>query len=165
MTRRFIATVVSAAIAVAVIGNTPARANEDLTRTLAAIVGIAVVGAVIKNKLDDDKKEKRAKRASKNRSEVIHSNTWHQDHAIQRATPYRAPNRANRWLLPGECLRSFSTDDGRYRVFGKKCLERNYGATRQLPDACKVKFRTNNKKRSGYGARCLRRAGYQLARS
>ncbi|GIT86428.1 hypothetical protein [Roseobacter sp. OBYS 0001] len=164
MTRRFIATVVSAAIAVAVIGNTPARANEDLARTLAAIVGIAVVGAVIQNQLDDDKKDKRAKRAPHNRSSVIHSNARYKDHVIKRATPGRSPRRVNRWLLPGDCLRSFNTGNGRYRVFGKTCLERNYGATRQLPQACKVKFRTNSKNRVGYGARCLRRAGYQLAR-
>jgi len=164
MTRRFIATVVSAAIAVAVIGNAPARADEALARTLAAIVGIAVVGAVIQNQLEDDKKEKRAKRVSKNRSGVIYSNARHKDNVIKRAPPRRQTHRVNRFLLPGDCLRSFSSPNGRYRVFGRTCLERNFGFTRQLPKACKVKFRANNKNRVGYGARCLGRAGYQLAR-
>ncbi|ABG30025.1 hypothetical protein CEP88_11820 [Roseobacter denitrificans] len=161
MTRRFIATVVSAAIAVAVIGNTPARADEALARALAAVVGIAVVGAVIQNRLEDDRKDKQANRVTHTRSGVHHSNARYRDHGIKRANP----RHTNRRLLPGDCLRSFNTGYARYRVFGKTCLEQKYGATRQLPQACKVQFRTNSKNRVGYGARCLRRAGYQLARS
>ena len=162
MTRKFIATVVSAAITVAVIGNAPARADDSLARALAAIVGVAVVGAVIQNQLEDDRNEKRA---SKNRSGVRPAHLHHRDRVINRAQQRKTPHRANRWLLPGDCLRSFNTGYARYRVFGKRCLEQTWGATGQLPNACKVKFRSNSKNRVGYGARCLRRAGYQLARS
>lgn len=164
MSRKFIATVVSAALFITAFGNAPARADEDIARLLATVVGVAIVGAVISSKLDDDDdKEKRVTGRIADRDGIIRQAAPRGD-VIRRADAGAWPRHANRQLLPGDCLRSFQTRDGRYRVFGKKCLQRNYGFTRDLPKACKVKFRANGKKRQGYGARCLRRSGYQLAR-
>lgn len=162
MSRKFIAAVVSAALLVTTIGNTPARADEDLAKLLAAVFGVAIVGAVINNKLDDDKDDRVTQRSSE-RDRIIRQATPRGD-VIRRADPVTAQRRANRFLLPGNCMRSFQARDGRYRVFGKKCLKKNYAFNRDLPRACKVKFRADGKKRDGYGARCLRRSGYQLAR-
>ena len=162
MSRKFIAAVVSAALLVTTIGNAPARADEDLARLLATVVGVAIVGAVISNKLDDDKDD-RVTRKNPDRDGIIRQATPRGD-VIRRADAGAFPRRANRYLLPGDCLRSFETRDGRTRVFGKKCLQQNYRFTNDVPRACKVKFRANGKKRNGYGARCLRRSGYQLAR-
>ena len=165
MSRKFIATVVNAALLVTAIGNAPARADEDLARLLATVVGVAIVGAVIKNKLDDDDDGKRD-RVTRQRSfpdGIIRQATPRSD-AIRRVDQGAFARRGNRFLLPGNCLRSFQTNDGRARVFGKQCLKQNYAFTSDLPRACKVKFRANGKKRQGYGARCLRRSGYQLAR-
>ena len=162
MSRKFIAAVVSAALLVTTIGNAPARADEDLARLLATVVGVAIVGAVISNKLDDDKDD-RVTRKNPDRDGIIRQARPRGD-VIRRADAGAFPRRANRYLLPGDCLRSFETRDGRTRVFGKKCLQQNYRFTNDLPRACKVKFRANGKKRNGYGARCLRRSGYQLAR-
>ena len=167
MSRKFIATVVAAALAVAMIGNAPARADEDVARALAAIVGAAVVGAIINQQLQDDKKGKKNKVATHRKNKPV-ANVWPQggrtDRVIRRAAPRPLPDRVKRKLLPGQCLRSFDTRDGRARVFAKKCLNKNYAHNRSLPRTCAVKFRSHKKKQHGYDARCLRRQGYQLAR-
>lgn len=163
MTRKFIAAVVGAALAVTAIGSAPARADEDLARALAAIVGIAIVGKVISDKLDDDKKQPTVTRqATTDDFRYIDRNRT--GDVISRWEPRPLPRRVERRLLPGECLRSFQTRYGRERIFGKKCLKKNYDFHQSLPRVCEVAFRANNKKRRGYDARCLRQEGYQLAR-
>jgi hypothetical protein len=87
------------------------------------------------------------------------------DHDLRHFEAKPLPDRVKRRLLPGECLRSYRTVDGRSRIFGKNCLQENYAFNRSLPRACVVKFRSGGKTRRGYDARCLRREGYQLARS
>ena len=162
MSRKFIAAVAGAAIAVTAFGTAPVRADEDLARTLAAIVGIAIVGKVIKDRLDEDDDDRVVYR---NRFDDPYVYTApRRDNVIRRVEPRPLPRSVKHRLLPGECLRSWNTRDGRARVFGKKCLQRNYGYTKSLPRSCEVKTRVNNKKRRGYDARCLRREGYQLAR-
>ncbi|WP_227269904.1 hypothetical protein [Roseobacter weihaiensis] len=164
MTRRFIAIVVGAAVAVTAIGNAPARADDDVARALAAIVGLAVVGKVISDRLEDDNYGDVITRRYDNRDIYAAPSLRRPDSMIRRVDPRPLPRRVAKRLLPGHCLRSFDTRDGRYRIFGKRCLERNYDYTRSLPRACKVSFRANQKKRHGYDARCLRHEGYQLAR-
>lgn len=78
--------------------------------------------------------------------------------------PRPLPKRADRKLLPGDCLQSVDTRDGRVRFFAQDCLERNYSYVNRLPQDCAVRFRSYNGPREGYDARCLRDEGYQLAR-
>ena len=162
MSRKFIAVIAGAALAVTAIGTAPAQADEDLARTLAAIVGIAIVGKVIKDRLDDDDDDRVVYR---DRIDDRYTYTApRNDTVIRRVEPRPLPRSVQRRLLPGECLRSWQTRDGRERVFDKKCLKKNYSFANSLPRSCEVKLRVNNKKRRGYDARCLRRDGYQLAR-
>ena len=164
MSRKFIAAIVCSALSITAIGAAPARADEDLAKALAAIVGLAIVGKVISDKLDDDKKP--APTVTRNRvyDDFRFENNARTDQVITPWEPRPLPRRVERRLLPGDCLRSFETPNGRVRVFGQRCLERNYSYNQSLPRACAVRFRVNNKKRRGYDARCLRREGYQLAR-
>ena len=159
MTRRFIAAVVGASLAVTAIGALPTRADEDLATALAAFVGIAIVGKVISDELEKDRKE-RAETRNRTTDDYRFINRNRTDDVITRWQPRRADRR----LLPGDCLRSFETRSGRVRVFGKRCLQRNYEFSRSLPRACEVAFSANDRKRRGYDARCLRRDGYRLAR-
>lgn len=163
MTRKFIAAVAGAALVVTAIGAAPARADENLARALAAIVGVAIVGKVISDRLDHDDRV-----VSRNRHDD-HNMYWQHDRnpaasGIRRAGPRPPQRHARRYLLPGDCLHSWTSRGERHRVFGKRCLKRNYEYTDSLPRRCEVTIRVNNKKRRGYDARCLRRAGYQLAR-
>lgn len=167
MHRKFIAAIVGAALAVTAIGSAPARADEDVARALAAIVGLAIVGKVISDKIDDDK-DKKKNRVSRgyydDRYDYVRPSNRYYNDGIRRVEPRPLPRRVERRLLPGDCLRSYRANDRRYRVFEKKCLKRNYSYAKSLPSRCEVKFRSHNKKRRGYDARCLRDRGYQLAR-
>jgi hypothetical protein len=164
MSRKFITTVIAAALAITAIGQTPARADEDLLRLLAAVAGMAIVGKVISDRINDDDDKREVTRRETTRNLGTLQSVTPQGRAFNRVEPRPLPRRANRFLLPGDCLRSFQVHDGRYRVFGQRCLQQNYAFSGSLPKACKVKFRAGNQNRQGYDARCLRRSGYQLAR-
>ena len=167
MHSKFLAVVVSAAIAVTTLGTTPARADEDLFRALAAIAGVAIVGKVISDRNKRKKEEERARNEAVTRSYTPEYVYRPQPRGVppqHRIEPRPLPRQASRYLLPGECLRNVQARDGRYRFFGRKCLEKNYGSVRNLPDQCRVRFDGPERKRAGYDARCLRSNGYQLAR-
>ena len=161
--RKFIAGVVTTALMIAMLGNAPARADEDLARALAAAVGVAIVGKIIAERVretgDDDFDD-----IATRRYDTSPRDGWVVSPRDDRAGRRVEPRPLDRSLLPGDCLRSFETRDGRYRIFGERCLRENYAYTRRLPRACEVSFRANRTTQTGYDAHCLRRAGYQLAR-
>lgn len=163
MSRRFIAAVVGAALTVTAFGTAPARADEDLLRALAAIAGIVVVGKVISDRLEDEKDRRNS--VYRNRFDDRYVYDFPRDsRIIRRIEPQPLPQDVRRRLLPGDCLRSWRTQNERARVFDKNCLKKNYSYTNSLPRACELKVRVKNKNRRGYDVRCLRRNGYQLAR-
>lgn len=158
MHRKFIATVAATSILITGFAAAPARANQDdLGRALAALLGVAIVGAVI----HENKKNKKDKaRAYVEPQHKIHKPIQKKRHV----KPRPLPRRVSEHLLPGQCLRSFETRRGTARIFGERCLERNYGFTHRLPQHCERRVRTDRGFRVGFGARCLRRQGYELAR-
>ena len=146
--KKFIAALSVAAICVTAIGAGPARAGDyDTERALAAILGLAVIGAIIADNKRDDR-------------------------AVTRNRPYRVeprplPRRAHRAnVLPEQCLRRIETDTGRTaRILGQRCMQRHYAYTDSLPDRCERRvYSANGKLRRGWSARCLNRQGYQLSR-
>ncbi len=155
MYRKFIATVSAAAIALTALGSAPAYADDrDTARALAAILGLAVVGAIIHDK-NKDKKRKA------HRPAPVYKEHAYKPHRIK---PRPLPQRVNRKLLPQRCFRSVDTRQGTYRMFGQRCLNKHYRHVNSLPQRCHYTFRTYDGKRRGYEARCLRNAGYRLAR-
>ncbi|MEO0669424.1 MAG: hypothetical protein AAFZ99_16050 [Pseudomonadota bacterium] len=140
---RFISAIAALAIVVTGFSAAPARAGDDeAAAAIAALLGLAVIGAVIADKRKDKKERV-----------VVHPKR-----------PKPLPPRVSRKLLPQHCLRSFHTDRGQRRIFGQRCLHRNYGFVNSLPRQCHREFYTDRGWRQGYGARCLNRHGYQLAR-
>lgn len=158
MHRKFIATIIAAAVAVTAIGSAPARADEDVLRALAAIAGIAIVGKVI-----HDRNERKQQTHSVTRN-IYKAPLYPNQGRVYDLKPRPLPKRVNRRLLPGDCLRSVQTRQGRVRYFGQRCLQRSYKFANRLPQSCAVRFRGVDHNRRGYDARCLSRAGYQLAR-
>lgn len=159
MYRRFIATITAASIAITALGAVPAVAGErDTARALAAILGIAVVGKIIHDKNKKD-------RAQEHRSQPQEPRHVKQPPRYGQAPvhPRPLPNRVNRKLLPGECLRSFRGYNGKVRMYGSRCLRNNYRFVQSLPRRCLYTFDTSRGDRRGYDARCLRRDGYRLA--
>jgi hypothetical protein len=156
MYRRFIATITAASIAITALGAVPAFAGDrDAARALAAILGIAVVGKIIH---DNNKKDRVQTHRPR---QQVHNPPRYQNNRVQ---PRPVPQRVNRKLLPGQCLRSFNTRQGKVRMFGRRCLNNNYKFARRLPQQCLYVFNTNRGDRQGYDARCLRQNGYRLAR-
>ncbi|WP_323766174.1 hypothetical protein [Marinovum sp.] len=68
--------------------------------------------------------------------------------------------------LPGYCLRRIRTHHGPVRMFGQRCLQRNYRQADWLPGACRMQVRTwrHGRKvtRVGYHPRCLHHRGYRV---
>ena len=159
MHRKFIATVVATSILLTGFAAAPARANqEDVGRALAALLGIAIVGAVIHDSNKDNKTKAQVYSQPKNK---VQKKQLQKKKKHVQARPL--PRRVSQHLLPRKCLRSFETRRGTTRILGQRCLERNYGFTHRLPQHCERRVRTDLGSRFGFGARCLRKQGYKLA--
>lgn len=150
--KTIIAGVSAAAILLTALGAGPARAGDrDTERALAALVGLAVLGAIIADRRDDDRK-----------SQAVTRNRPH--HGIE---PRPLPRRAQRHLLPRDCLRVVRTDHGhRERVFGGRCLRQSYAFADSLPRRCAQNLHggRGHGRATVWNARCLQREGYRLSR-
>ena len=214
MYRRFIALVAAASIAVTAIGATPAYAGDDdkIAKTLAVILGAAVVGKIIydKNKKEREKVISRRQPApapvyapTRPRREPLYSALRPQarPHAHPQAyeadryrsgsgdvyrgrprvevsplpevkprplpsqvTPRPLPRQVDTKMLPAECFRSYNGRLENQHVFRSDCLERSYEFANRMPAGCLVSVNTEQGRRDAYEARCLRDAGYSLAR-
>ena len=181
MSRRFVGAVAALAVAIALVGPRNAQADEDLFRALAVVAGVAVVGKVLSDRAErNEKRDAKRKAKKKEKAEAVATRrydvapydswrpvarpVWQHDREPRDVAPRPLPREVRRKLLPGDCLRSYETWDGRQRVFSDRCLIENYSHARSLPRACKVSFRVRGELRRGYDARCLRDEGYQLAR-
>lgn len=161
MHRRLISTVVAASLAVTSLTTTPAQAGDrDTARALAAIAGIAVLGAIINDR--NDRKQSQAQTVT--RSQPYKRNDVFTHVEPRRIDRNKQQRQANRKLLPGRCLQSLQTRQGKVRMFGARCLQNSFSHANRLPSECGVRVRTNQGARRGYEARCLRSHGYQLAR-
>jgi len=80
--------------------------------------------------------------------------------------PTPAPAAANWRVLPVDCIRNVTRRNGNViRIFGQRCLNRNYEHPRRLPEACRVNVRTENgQRRQGYRVRCMRNEGFRTNR-
>lgn len=178
---KFIAAVVAAALTVTTFGAAPARADNDLLKSLAIVAGAAAVGKLI---YDRNQRAQYNDQPSRNSTQPqgfyrapeqqtyrgpkshngYHPSVRPNSGYYNSVKPRHLPKRVDRKLLPGDCLQSIDTRNGRVRFFSQRCLEQNYQYVNRLPRECAVRFRTYNGPRAGYDARCLRDEGYQLAR-
>lgn len=169
MYRTFIATITAASIALTVLGATPVRAGEnDAAKAIAAILGLAVVGKIIHDRNDKKKRvnnhQQRPVHRTPDYNKPEYKKPAYQPPRYTQPKPRPLPDRVNRKLLPHQCLRSFNTHRGKVRMFGKRCLKRNYKFANRLPQQCQYIFDTPRGDRRGYEARCLRDRGFRLAR-
>jgi len=173
MSRKFIATIAAASIAVTSLGAVPVQAqerNRSAEQAIAAILGFAIVGKIIH---DQNKRNDRAKRQQgqhvkpapqPRRIEQVQPRPLPRRVERQHSTTQKRNRRVNKRLLPRQCFRSFQTNRGTYRGFGNRCLQNNFRHAHLLPQYCKTRIRTDRGPRRVYEARCLRDAGYRLAR-
>jgi len=154
MSRKFIATILAASIAVTSLSARPAAAltDEQLGALLFGGIALAVIG----------------KAASKRRSEPEIVTPPRRDDRYYPHPPrhrdVQPPRyRADRKLLPANCLRTFDQRRGQVRMFGARCLQRDFRYSNRLPNACRISARTTRGVRHGYTPHGLRRHGYRMA--
>ena len=165
MYRKFIATISAAAIGLTALGSTPAAAGDrENARALAAILGIAAVGAIIHQQNKKDKKQVYSHRPAPVYQPPRQHAPAHNPPRYHAPQPRPLPKRVDRKLLPQECFRTYDTRRGRVAMFGSHCLQKNYQFANRLPQQCNLVVRTSQGDRRGYDARCLRDQGYRLAR-
>ena len=146
MSRKFIATIIAASIAVTGFSAAPARADgDDLARFLVGATALVIIGSAI----NDSRRDRRHR--------DVYVGRDHRDWRPER------PRRHRRAALPSTCLRVLNTDNGRVRMMARRCLERNYRQASSLPNSCKIRVRADRKIRKGYKMRCLRDHGYRIA--
>ncbi|MEM9968217.1 MAG: hypothetical protein AAF755_08975 [Pseudomonadota bacterium] len=132
----------------------PATAGErETARALTAILGVAVIGSILH---DRHKSEDRHKAVNNAQGYQKPHHKHPETHILQR--------HIDRKLLPQRCFRSYSSHYGKVRMFGQRCLKRNYRFADHLPRRCLYLFDTQRGDRRGYDARCLHARGYRLAR-
>ncbi|MEP2027240.1 MAG: hypothetical protein ABJI96_00880 [Paracoccaceae bacterium] len=183
MHRLFIAGIISVSIAItALSAKSVAASDRQTTNILAGFAGLAILGAIIH---DSGKKNKDTNYTSRNvdipqsysnhdhiRPAPVHRHKYHADphhnknvHNKHNHKAKPLPKRLSRKLLPGQCLRRLETRRGYKRLFSDRCLNNNFRHVNRLPEACYTEFRSDGRKHRGYGARCLRKNGYSIARN
>lgn len=161
MHRKFIALIVSTAIAVTGLSLTaaPARA-DDTARILAGIAAVALIGAAIQN-------------SNRTRIQVVTRpdpvmNPWPYRHwqptPPTRPAPRPLPPRFTRYDLPQICLKPVQGYRHEQYLVGSNCLQRYWGPTASLPQECRVTLWTGRDSRTMFRPGCLQGHGYRLVR-
>ncbi len=142
--KSLIASILAATIAVTSTA-TPAMANDredEIAKLLFGLAAVAIIGKAINDRNDN------------RRAQVTVTPTRPRDVSIPQ----------NRRVLPSQCFRRIDTWDGPVRMFGRRCLERNYAFADRLPQRCAFSVQGPRHVRYGYRPRCLRNAGFTMAR-
>lgn len=144
MSRKFIATIVVAAITVTGISAAPARADQDdIAKLLFGAAAIYMISRAVK----DDKRHVTPAPVTRPRP----------------LEPRPLPRRVRRFdPIPSKCLKHHETRDGVVRMIGQRCVQKRYRHASYLPEKCLFKVRTYDGKRAGYRPRCLRKNGFVL---
>ena len=154
MHRKFIATVAAAALAITGFSAVPARADaNDAAKIIAGIAALALIAKAI-----DDSNDRKAARQQHYTHRPVP-----QHHHQPGLKPRPLPHQVARPGLPDHCLFMAQTVHGPARVFGARCLQRNYVQANTLPQACAQQIWTDRGQRWGYNAACLRHQGYRIA--
>ncbi|MEP1522374.1 hypothetical protein [Ascidiaceihabitans sp.] len=150
--KKFISTVAAVSIALTAFSAAPARAgDDDVAKVLGALVGLAVLGAIINDKRHDAEAQHQPRPR-------VHNPRRPYTNPAPRPLP-------RRFVLPNRCLRTVPLRNGkRINAFGQGCLNNHYRHVNSLPRHCARADRSKNRVIHSYGARCLQKAGYKLAR-
>ncbi|MEM9551936.1 MAG: hypothetical protein AAGA05_12220 [Pseudomonadota bacterium] len=153
MHRKFIALIVSTAIAITAFGTAPARAQgEDVAKIIAGLAALALIARAVEKANDDD--DDRSDR------HVTHNHYNYKRRSTPNPRPL--PKAVSNRVLPAECLRRVDNRSGRYRILGRECISNRWGNPDRLPSACAARISTSDGLRRGYRPQCLRNHGYRI---
>lgn len=142
MTKRLIATVLAASLAMTSVAVTPARAADsgEIGRFLLGAGALFIIGSALANR---DKR-----------------NYDRDDYVTRRYEEPRRKYKPRRKVVPSACLRVNRFDNGPRRYFGRHCLSKRMRYVERLPRACYTTIWTDRGARGVYAARCLRNHGW-----
>ncbi len=137
MSKRLLATVLAASLALTNMSAAPARAADtgEIARFIFGAGAVLMLGHALSNN-------------NKNRNV-----TRRNDPGTVVVTPRRR-------VVPSACLRKNRWNNGPRRFFGQRCLINNMNNFARLPGGCRTTIWTNNGNRTVFSARCLRRNGW-----
>lgn len=169
MHRKFIALVVSTAIAVTGISASQARA-ADAHDILGGLAAIAILGAAIHHyDKKKDRRQQQEQHVTRNHGKPYPAPYQGKPYPLPQqqpgghARPRPLPQDVARFNLPSQCLRQETGYRGNGPVLGARCLSRSYGYADSLPQQCKVSYWNGERTRTGYEPNCLRQFGYRVS--
>lgn len=142
----FLSAATAAALVLSPASYQTAQAN-DLSDVLGPLLGLAILGAVINEATDDNDDKVRTQTTSR-----------------QSFKPHHKSHRAQRRVLPSQCIRVLETRRADRIVLPERCLNNRGIRNAQLPNRCERRVSTRNGGVTVYGARCLADAGWRLPR-
>lgn len=74
------------------------------------------------------------------------------------APPAHVPHHPRQRVAPAHCYREFQTNDGYFRGYSGRCLQRSVQVG--LPDACAREYHTTRGPRLFFGGRCMAQNGW-----
>ena len=155
MMKSLIAGVTALSLATATPATAQGLDREDVGKLLIGLAAVAVIGAAIEG--NKDRNESTQVHDRHNWNGINRNNDW----SSLTNNNHNAGNNRNRRVLPRDCVRRVETRFGTQRMFGQRCLERNYRHVNSLPGRCAVRVYTDNGPRRGFDPQCLREQGYR----
>ena len=132
--------------------------REDVGKLLIGLAAVAVIGAAIEENRDRGRDQSTTVHDRPQWNGINRNNNWSDLNHNHRTS------RDARRVLPSACLRNVETRFGTQRMFGKRCLERNYRHASRLPERCAVRLYSSNGPRQGFDPHCLREQGFRSDR-
>lgn len=167
MTKRLIATVLAGVLALTSVPATPAQANDDLGKLLAAGTAIFIIGKVIEQESKKSSRKKEVHHHHYRPAPVKKKKKVHRHyapapvHKKKKAHRHHHGHRAAR--LPGYCLTQVNGWDGPRKILSGRCIRNNYDYADSLPRNCRRHVETYQGLRRGWAPHCLRKHGYVIA--
>ncbi|CUH64556.1 hypothetical protein TG4357_01355 [Thalassovita gelatinovora] len=161
MSRKFIATILTASLALTSFTAVPARASDrDLVQFLAGATALIIIGSALS---DSNRHTTATQQQPRNQDRYRQQENRRHEEDRRRHDDWRSPDRGRRVAaLPGGCLIQANTQYGRQRVFGARCLEVHYSQANRLPDTCRTRISDRDGRRPGYLASCLAQRGFRV---
>ncbi len=173
MHRKFIATILAAAIAVTSVGTTSAQAgNRELHRLLVGAAALAIIGGAIAAENNRQTTTTHYTHKPKPKPKAHHNNHYknhgYNNHGHKQGhkqyKQYKNHNQGYKKkhagkFTPRKCMRNVMTRHGWTQGYAVKCTRNNVRRPAALPSDC-VRRNFANGPRKFYAPRCLRKYGY-----
>ena len=159
MGRKFIATILAAALAVTAV-SAPARAdNQDIMKFLAGATALVIIGKAIHDSKKKDDKRDHVSRYD-NRHDRYDRRDRRDGHRWNRHDRHDSHDR--RISMPAECRVDVRTPRGTIAGYGYRCVQRDARLANAIPGQCVTATRANRGPRFIYDSRCLARNGIRV---